>query len=95
MSLQIAIEESHIDFLHEIGFSLASADNFHQVLARVVDFASALVKCDSCLIYVLEGEDLVLRASRNPHPEVVDRLKLRVGEGIRLGRRTPRAGRRL
>jgi signal transduction protein with GAF and PtsI domain len=82
MTLQTAIEESHVDFLHEIGFSLASADNFHQVLTSVVDFASALVKCDSCLIYVLEGEDLVLRASRNPHPDVVDRLKLRVGEGI-------------
>ncbi|HUB02269.1 MAG TPA: GAF and ANTAR domain-containing protein [Terriglobales bacterium] len=82
MTLQTAIEESHVDFLHEIGFSLASADDFHQVLSRVVDFASALVKCDSCLIYVLEGEELVLRASRNPHPEVVDRLKLRVGEGI-------------
>jgi signal transduction protein with GAF and PtsI domain len=52
------------------------------VLTRVVEFASALVKCDSCLIYVLEGEELVLRASKNSHPEVVDRLKLRVGEGI-------------
>jgi uroporphyrinogen-III synthase len=31
---------------------------------------------------VLEGDDLVLRASKNPHPEVVDRLKLRVGQGI-------------
>jgi signal transduction protein with GAF and PtsI domain len=48
----------------------------------VVDFATALVKCDSCLIYVLEGEELVLRASKNQHPEVVDRLKLRVGQGI-------------
>jgi signal transduction protein with GAF and PtsI domain len=82
MTLQTAIDESHVDFLHEIGFSLASADDFRQVLTRVVDFASALVKRDSCLIYVLEGQDLVLRASRNPHPEVVDRLKLRVGEGI-------------
>jgi uroporphyrinogen-III synthase len=34
------------------------------------------------LIYVLEGEHLVLRASKNAHPDVVDRLKLRVGEGI-------------
>jgi uroporphyrinogen-III synthase len=40
------------------------------------------VKCDSCLIYVLEGEELVLRASKNAHPDVVDRLKLRVGQGI-------------
>jgi signal transduction protein with GAF and PtsI domain len=79
---QIALEESHVDLLHEISSSLALADGFHQVLARVVDFASALVKCDSCLIYVLEGDYLVLRASRNPHPEVVDRLKLHVGEGI-------------
>jgi uroporphyrinogen-III synthase len=31
---------------------------------------------------VLEGDELVLRASKNPHPEVVDRLKLRVGQGI-------------
>ena len=61
---------------------MASADALHEVLARVVDFASALVKCDSCLIYVLEDEQLLLRASKNPHPDVVDRLKLNVGEGI-------------
>ena len=61
---------------------MASADALHEVLARVVDFASALVKCDSCLIYVLEDEQLMLRASKNPHPEVVDSLKLNVGEGI-------------
>jgi uroporphyrinogen-III synthase len=30
----------------------------------------------------LEGDDLVLRASKNPHPEAVDRLKLKVGQGI-------------
>jgi len=78
----LPVEDSNVDLLHEIGVRLATADEFHDVLARVVDFASAVVKCDSCLIYVLEGEELVLRASKNPHPEVVDRLKLRVGEGI-------------
>lgn len=78
----ISVEDSHVDVLHEIGLRLGNADGFHEVLGRVVEFASALVKCDSCLIYVLEGDELVLRASRNPHPEVVDRLKLRVGQGI-------------
>ncbi len=75
-------EDLHVDLLHEIGARLATADGYHEVLSRVVDFASALVKCDSCLIYVLEGDELVLRASKNPHPEVIDRLKLRVGQGI-------------
>jgi len=82
MDTFLTAEDSHVDMLHEIGVRLATADGFHEVLARVVDFATALVKCDSCLVYVLEGEDLVLRASKNPHPEVVDRLKLRVGQGI-------------
>ena len=78
----LAVDESSVDFLHEIGGRLATADGFHEVLNQVVEFASDLVKCDSCLIYVLEGEHLVLRASKNAHPDVVDRLKLRVGEGI-------------
>jgi uroporphyrinogen-III synthase len=30
----------------------------------------------------LEDDELVLRASKNPHEEIVDRLKLRVGQGI-------------
>ena len=82
MDPSISVEDLHVDLLHEIGNRLATADGFHDVLARVVDFASALVKCDSCLIYVLEGEELVLRASKNPHPDAVGRLKLRVGQGI-------------
>lgn len=74
--------ESPLDLIHEIGGRLATADDFHEVLGRVVEFASALVKCDSCLIYVLEGDYMVLRASKNAHPDIVDRLKLRVGQGI-------------
>src|SRR6266704_5261154 len=82
MDTLISLEDAHVDVLHEISERLGTADGFHDVLTRVVDFASALVKCDSCLIYILEGDELVLRASKNPHPEVVDRLKLRVGQGI-------------
>jgi signal transduction protein with GAF and PtsI domain len=82
METLLSVEESHVDVLHEISVRLNAADGFHEVLTRVVDFASALVKCDSCLIYVLEADELVLRASKNPHTEVVDRLKLRVGQGI-------------
>src|ERR1700676_3934833 len=82
MGTFISVEDSHVDVLHEISVRLGTADGFHEVLNRVVDFASALVKCDSCLIYIMEGDELVLRTSKNPHPEVVDRLKMRVGQGI-------------
>jgi signal transduction protein with GAF and PtsI domain len=82
MDTLISVEDSHVDVLHEISERLGTADGFQEVLSRVVEFASALVKCDSCLIYILEEDELVLRASKNPHPDVVNRLKLRVGQGI-------------
>ena len=73
---------SPVDFLHEISSRMAAADPLHEVLAQVVEFAADLVECDSVFIYVLEDDELVLRASKNPHQEIVDRLKLRVGQGI-------------
>jgi len=73
---------SEIGFLHEIGSRFAAADSLQTVLGRVVHFVASVVQCDSCFIYVLEDDDLVLRASKNPHADIVDRLKLRVGQGI-------------
>jgi uroporphyrinogen-III synthase len=75
-------DKSDIDFLHEISSRIAAADPFHAVLSHVVDFVSSVVRCDSCFIYVLEQDDLVLRASKNPHPDIIDRLRIRVGQGI-------------
>jgi uroporphyrinogen-III synthase len=71
-----------IDFLHEITSRIASADSFHKVLGRIVDFVTTVIPCDSCFIYVLEGEKLVLRASKNPHADVVDHLGIKLGQGI-------------
>ena len=82
MASSIPLDDSHVEVLHHTVSRIASADGFHQALDRVLDFAVELVKCDSCFIYVLAGEDLVLRASKNPHQELLDRLKLRVGQGI-------------
>jgi uroporphyrinogen-III synthase len=73
---------SEISFLHEIGSRFAAADSLPTVLNRIVHFVSSVVQCDSCFIYVLEDDALVLRASKNPHTDLVDRLKLRVGQGL-------------
>jgi signal transduction protein with GAF and PtsI domain len=82
MPSSIHVEDSQVDVLHETLSRIAAADGFHQALDRVLDFAVEVVKCDSCFIYVLEENDLVLRASKNPHLELLDRLKLRLGQGI-------------
>jgi signal transduction protein with GAF and PtsI domain len=80
--IPLASDSPEIDLLHEIGSRLAAADPLHEVLDQVVNLICTLVKCDSCFIYLREGDQLVLRGSKNPHPEILDRLKLRVGQGI-------------
>ncbi|MCU1341840.1 MAG: hypothetical protein JWN92_1263, partial [Candidatus Acidoferrum typicum] len=71
-----------ITLLNKIASRLAAADPLHEVLNEVVEFVVAVVKCDSCFVYILEHDELVLRASKNPHPELVDHLKLKLGQGI-------------
>ena len=75
-------EHADIEFLHEIGSRMAAPGSLDDVLKRIVTFASTVVKCDSCFVYVLEENELVLRASRNPHPGELGRLRLQVGQGI-------------
>ena len=75
-------ESREVDLLHEIGSRIAAADPLHELLAKVLDFISIVAKFDSCFLYVLEDNELVLRSSKNPHAEAVDRLKLQVGRGI-------------
>jgi uroporphyrinogen-III synthase len=71
-----------IDFLHEISSRFAGADPFHVVLSSIVDFVTTVIPCDSCFIYVLEQEKLVLRSSKNPHADLIDHLGVQVGQGI-------------
>jgi uroporphyrinogen-III synthase len=80
---QFRLEEgSEIDLLHQIGSSMAAVDSFHEVLSRIIEMVSEAIRCDSCFIYVLEKAKLVLRASKNPHSDVVDQLQIPVGQGI-------------
>jgi uroporphyrinogen-III synthase len=75
-------KEPGLDFLHEIGSRMAASSSLRGVLRRVIEFSAYIVKCDSCFVYILEDDELVLRASKNPHPEEVDYLRLGLGEGI-------------
>ena len=60
--------DAHLEFLHRISGRLAVADPLNEVLGQIVEFLNDVVGADSCFIYVLEADQLVLRASKNPHP---------------------------
>src|ERR1700692_4660000 len=75
-------ESTEVDLLHNIASRITAADSLNDVLARVLEFVSWIAKFDSCFIYVLEGDELVLRASRNSQSESLDSVRLPFGHGI-------------
>jgi uroporphyrinogen-III synthase len=71
-----------VTLLHALASRMAGAAPLSEVLHEVVELTASLVPCDSCFAYVLEDNELVLQASKNPHPEVINRLKMKIGQGI-------------
>jgi uroporphyrinogen-III synthase len=77
----IVDEYTAVDVLHDIASRIMAADSLHDVLERVLDFVSSIANFDSSFVYVLEGNELIPRASRNSHREARDRVRLPLGDG--------------
>jgi signal transduction protein with GAF and PtsI domain len=67
--------------LHALASRILSPVPLPEILEWVVEFLS-IETSDSCFIYVLEEDALLLRASRCAHPDVVKGMKLKLGQGI-------------
>jgi uroporphyrinogen-III synthase len=57
---------------------LSLQDVLQGIVALIVEYT----ECDSCLVYLQDGDDLVLCASNKPHPSTIGKLKLRWNEGL-------------
>ena len=81
-TLDLAGQELRI--LHQISQSISSTLDLDQVLRQIVELVIDVTRGDACLIYLLDdaGDNLVLRASKNPHPRLIGKIAMRVGEGI-------------
>ena len=81
-SLDRASQELRI--LHEISQSISCNLDLDQVLKEIIDLVVDVTRCDSCLLYLVDESEpyLFLRASKNPHPRLIGRIAVKVGEGI-------------
>ncbi len=53
-----------------------------EVLHGIVSLVSEFMACDSCLLYLIDGEQLVLCASNPPHPMSIGKVRLKLSEGL-------------
>ncbi len=56
--------------------------SLHEVLQGVVSLIVEFMECDSCLVYLIDNEELVLCASNTPHPSTIGKVRLRLNEGL-------------
>lgn len=73
-----------IKILYQISQAISGNLNLEDVLNEIINLVTDVTRGDSCLLYLLDqdNEELVLRASKNPHPKIIGRIKVRLGEGI-------------
>ncbi|MDQ6733237.1 MAG: GAF domain-containing protein [Nitrospirota bacterium] len=73
-----------VEVLHKISGSISSTLDLETVLSHIVDIVTEVTKGDACLLYLLSDsrEELILRASKNPHPKLIGRITIGLGEGI-------------
>ncbi len=71
-----------LDALREIGKAINSAWGLESTLDLIARRTAQLMGVDSCSIYLLDGERLVLQASTGLDQAALGRGSLRVGEGL-------------
>ncbi len=72
------------EVLHRISDSISNTLELEAVLTHIVEVVVEVTRADACLLYLLSDrrDELILRASKNPHPKLIGRIKIGLGEGI-------------
>ena len=81
---QVRERTREVQILHRISESISSTLEQAIVLKQIVEVVVEVTKADACLLYLISKnkEELILRASKDPHPRLIGRISIGLGEGI-------------
>jgi signal transduction protein with GAF and PtsI domain len=74
--------EQQIGVYQRISRLMVRALSLSETLQAVVRLIKEFTDCDSCLLYLIEEDQLVLCASSNPHPLEIGKVRLKIDEGL-------------
>jgi signal transduction protein with GAF and PtsI domain len=77
-------KNEELSLLYKISHTVSSSLDLNEVLSQIIDIVLKESGGDSIFLYLLDrqNKELVLRASKNPHPRMLGKIKLKIGEGI-------------
>lgn len=74
--------EDQLRLFQKVSRFMVREMSLQEVLQGIVSLATEFTQCDSCLVYLLDGDELVLCASNTPHPSTIGKVRLKISEGL-------------
>jgi signal transduction protein with GAF and PtsI domain len=77
-------KDRELDVLRRISETISGTLDQEAVLERIIELVVEVTRGDAAFLYLLDDTHgaLVLRASTQPHPSLIGRIRLELGEGI-------------
>jgi len=82
LEIRLQRTEEQLSLFQKISRFMVRDMSLPEVLKGIVSLVVQFTKCDSCLVYLPDGEDLVLCATNTPHPSAIGKLRLKANEGL-------------
>src|SRR6516225_2143554 len=82
LELRLQRTEQQLSVFQKVSRFMVRDLSLSEVLREIVSLVVEFTQCDSCLMYLLDGEDLVLCASNTPHPSTIGKVRMRSSEGL-------------
>jgi len=74
--------EQQLRVFQEVSRMMVREMSLQEVLQGIVRLVAGYMECDSCLVYLLDNDELVLCASNTPHPSAIGKVRLKLTEGL-------------
>ena len=82
LELRLQRTEEQLRLFQKVSRFMVRDMSLQEVLQGVVSLVVEFTQCDSCLVYLLDEDELVLCASNTPHPSTIGKVRLRLNEGL-------------
>ena len=74
--------EQQLRLFQKISRFMVREMSLQEVLQGIVSLVVEFMECDSCLVYLLDKDRLVLCATNSPHPGGLGKISLKLDEGL-------------
>ena len=82
LELRLERTEQQLRLFQKISRFMVRELSLQEVLRGIVSMVVEFTACDSCLIYLIDKQELVLCASNTAKDSVLGRVRLKLGEGL-------------